>query len=245
MIKSTLLEREIRGAAALGSPSGLPRVTTGGKRSRNNSEMLIQEEIKLVQSVFRVPSLDGPRVVVFSGVEHGNGCSQVCARAAETLSLQIPGSACVVDANLRSPALHRFFGLENLVGFTDIVVQTGPVRNFTQRIGQTNLWVLTCGFHSIDPHALLTSDRLRSRISELRAGFDFVLIDAPPVNLYSDAALLGRLADGLVLVVEANSNRRETTQRSKEALESANVRLLGAVLNKREFPIPEFVYRKL
>jgi capsular exopolysaccharide synthesis family protein len=215
-------------------------------RFGRNQEILNQEKIKLVQNVFRVNGMGGPHVVVFAGVEHGNGCSTICTRAAETLSVQNPGSVCVVDANLRSPALHRYFGVDNLRGFTDMVLLSGPIQDFAQRVaGEKNLWLLTCGFHTLDPQAVLTSDRLRSRITELRGVFDYVLIDAPPANLYTDAALLGQLADGLILVVEAESTRRETTQKSKEGLESANVKLLGAVLNKRRFPIPESLYRKL
>ena len=72
-----------------------------------------------------------------------------------------------------------------------------------------------------------------------------ILIDAPPINTYVDAALLGRMADGLVMIVQANHTRREAAQRAKEILDAAGVRVLGAVLNKRTFPIPEFLYRRL
>ena len=87
--------------------------------------------------------------------------------------------------------------------------------------------------------------RLRSRMAELREEFDYVLIDAPPVCSYADAVLLGQLADGVILVVEANSTRRDTARMAKETIEGAKVRLLGAVLNNRTFPIPEALYRKL
>jgi Mrp family chromosome partitioning ATPase len=119
------------------------------------------------------------------------------------------------------------------------------MRNYAQRLNGGNLWVMTCGSRSADPHTLLNSDRLQPRLAELRAEFEYVLIDAPPVNLYADAALLGRLTDGVVLVVQANSTHREVAKKAKESLESARLRVLGAVLNKRTFPIPEFWYRKL
>jgi len=82
-------------------------------------------------------------------------------------------------------------------------------------------------------------------MKELRAEFDYVLVDAPPVNLYADAILLGQLADGVVLVVQANSTRRETARKVKETLQAAKVNLLGTVLDKRTFPIPEPFYRRL
>jgi succinoglycan biosynthesis transport protein ExoP len=80
---------------------------------------------------------------------------------------------------------------------------------------------------------------------ELREEFDYVLIDAPPLSSCSDAVLLGQMTDGVILVVEANSTRRETARTAKETFEGANVKLLGAILNNRTFPIPEVLYRKL
>jgi receptor protein-tyrosine kinase len=75
--------------------------------------------------------------------------------------------------------------------------------------------------------------------------FAHVVINAPPVGLYSDAAILGQWADGVVLVLEANSTRRVAARNAKQAVEGANVRVLGTVLNNRTFPIPEKIYRML
>jgi capsular exopolysaccharide synthesis family protein len=225
---------------------GRPIAPACGRLPKLDLEALTREEIaKLVQRLFLSPDPNRPRTVVFSGLEHGSGCSWICARASESLVVQGADSVCLVDTNLRSPSLHEYFAVDNIVGLAEAVLQTGSIRNFVQRIPGSNLWLLTCGFHTLDPHSLLSSDRLRSRILELRSEFDHVLIDTPPIGHYADATLLGQLADGVVLVVEANSTRRETTRRAKENLEAASVRLLGAVLNKRTFPIPEFLYRRL
>jgi len=82
-------------------------------------------------------------------------------------------------------------------------------------------------------------------LSELRKNFTYVLIDAPPINAYADATLLGRMADGMVMILEANTTRREAARRAKDSLDAAGIRLLGAVLNKRTFPIPERLYSRL
>jgi len=92
---------------------------------------------------------------------------------------------------------------------------------------------------------LLNCDRMKERIAELRGEFDYLLIDAPPLNSYSDAMVFGRLADGVVLVLEANATRRETALRVADSLRVANIPLLGAVLNKRTFPIPAVLYKRL
>jgi Mrp family chromosome partitioning ATPase len=217
----------------------------GRKRGLDLDAISREERMKLVQRLFLLPGSEAPHLVVFCGVEAGDGSSGVCARASETLASQVKASVCLVEANLRTPFLHKYFGTDNLLGFADAIHQPGPVRNFAHQVNGGNLWLITYGSKTSDPHGLLTSDGLRSRLAELRAEFDYVLIAGPPVNLYADTTLLGKLADGVVLVVRANSTHREAARKAKEGLDGAKVRLLGAVLNKRTFPIPESLYRKI
>ena len=183
---------------------------------------------------------------MFSGVDHGDGCSWITANAALSLAAQTSCSICVVDANLRTPSLHRFFDLENRFGLVDAVAQSGPIRDFAQQVSGSNLWVLTSGSASGKLAAnALSSEALRARMTELRSEFDYVLIDTPPANLYADCLTLGPLADGTILVLQSNASRREAALKAKESFENAHVRLLGAVLNKRTFPIPQNLYNWL
>ncbi len=204
-----------------------------------------KEEItKLVQRVFLLPS-PAPRMVVFSSAEEGSGCSWVTARAARVLSSLVPGSVCVLDANLRSPDLHEHFAVQNHRGLTDAVLQSGPIRDFTQQLLGGNLWLMTGGSPQSNSHTILASDRMYARMAELRQEFDYVLVDTPALNPYNDAIVLGHGSDGLVLILKANSSRREAARKTLQDLSAANVRVLGTVLNQRTFPIPERVYRKL
>ena len=86
---------------------------------------------------------------------------------------------------------------------------------------------------------------MRLRMTELRSRYDYVLINAAPLSVSDDAIMLGPLADGVVLVLKANSSRRETARKAVENLQAAQVKVLGAVLNQRTFPIPEKIYKKL
>jgi Mrp family chromosome partitioning ATPase len=92
---------------------------------------------------------------------------------------------------------------------------------------------------------MLGSDRMRSRLAELRGIFDYVLIDAAPMNACNDAIVLGGYSDGVVLMLKANSSRRETARKALQDLQTANVPALGAVLNQRTCPIPEALYKRL
>jgi polysaccharide biosynthesis transport protein len=202
-----------------------------------------EESFRLVQNVFLARGEDAPRVVVFAAVDSGSGCSWICAHAAETLAAQKLGSVCLVDANLRTPSLPDFFGVDNHFGLTDALSKTGPVRDFTRTVRSDNLSLLSCGATMAEVPGLLNSEMMKLRVAELRREFDYVLIDAPPLSPYTDGLVAGRLADGLVLVLEANSTRREAAAKVAESLRAAQVTILGAVLNKRTFPIPESLYR--
>ena len=204
-----------------------------------------EESLKLVQRLFLGQGVKRLRAVVFAGIDRGNGCSRVCGETARALADNIPGSVCVVDANLRAPSLPQFFGITNHWGLTDALLKEGPIRSFAKPVRRDNLWLLSCGSLAADSPNLLNSECLKERFVELRKEFDYVLVDVPPLNQYADATALGQITDGLVLVLEANSTRRESVLKAIETLRSAQIEVLGAVLNKRTFPIPEFLYRRL
>jgi len=203
------------------------------------------EALRLVQNVFLASRADSPRVVVFSAIDSGNGCSLVCAQAAAALASDVTGSVCLVDANLRRPWLPELFGTTNHYGLADSLRNTSPIRDFAKTVRPDNLWLLSCGSLAADSSLLLNSELMRARIVELREEFDYVLVDSPPLSTFSDGVVLGRLSDGVVLVLEANSTRREAAMRVAEDLRAGQVRVLGAVLNKRTFPIPDSLYRRL
>jgi len=203
-----------------------------------------EETLRLVQRVFLLQTQEPPHTVVFAAIDKGSGCSEICARVAETLVNNTGGSICLVEANFRSPTLPQMFGTTNHYGLTDALLGEGPIRSFAKPVSNKNLWLLSCGSLAVDSANLLNSERIKTRFQELRDEFDYVIIDAPPMSRYADAMALGKLADGFVLVLEANSTRREAAMRVRESLSQAQIRVLGAVLNKRTFPIPESLYRR-
>jgi capsular exopolysaccharide synthesis family protein len=209
-------------------------------------DRIAQEEcMKLVQRVFLGQPAKACRTIVFAGVDPGNGCSRICIEAARILAANVSGSVCLVDGNFRTPSLHRFFGIPEDGGLADSLLGQDEIRSFARELTPSNLWLITAGALSPESPSLLNSERLNLRIDELRSEFNYVLVDVPALNLYSDAIALSRLADGLVLVLQADSTRRESALKSLENLRVAQVEVLGAVLNRRTFPIPNFVYRRL
>jgi protein-tyrosine kinase len=239
-----ILLREIPRAA----PTVAPNAGETGTSAPRNPVGVIDDEIaKLARQMFLLHDDDKPAAtaVTFCGVSRGDGSSWVCARASAALSEQFAGRVCVVDANFRSPSLHEHFRLENVPGLAEAMKSSAPVEEFAQQTWSSHLWFLSSGTVGRDPSSALNPGRLQELLSELRAEFDYVLVDAPALSSCGDGALLGQLTDGVVLVIGCNSTRRETARAAKENLEATGVSILGTVLNKRTFPIPEALYRRL
>lgn len=203
-----------------------------------------EEALRLVQKVFRNKGQER-RTVVFAAISSGSGCSWICARTAEILARSISGSVCLVDANFRTPSLPAVLGTTSDYGLSDALRKERPVREFVNHLEPCNLWLLSCGSVPEVSVGLLVSERMKILLNELRQEFDYVLIDAPPIGQYSDTFGIGQLADGLVMVLEANVTRREVAARAADRLRELDVNILGAVLNKRTFPIPDSIYRHL
>jgi hypothetical protein len=120
-----------------------------------------------------------------------------------------------------------------------------PLVNYAQPLFDKKLWLVSSGYCSSGADAGAISERMRSRISDLRNRFEYVLLDLPPLNKYADAIMLGGTCDGIILVLRANSSRRDTALRSVADLKAHNVNVLGVALNQRKFSVPDSIYRRL
>lgn len=201
-----------------------------------------QELIRLIHMVFLRPG--GSKVVAFSGVEPGVGCSWLLVRASALLAAADSGSVCVVDANLHTPALHTYLNARNRYGLSDALVDSHPVCGSVQHISR-NFHLLSSGSAASRAEPLLASSAFRACIDELRTAFDYVLLDTPPMATSSDALIIASALDGLAMVVEAHSTNCDAALKAARGAVAANTRILGAVLNKRTYPIPKAIYKKL
>ena len=216
---------------------------TSGKASVPVSDAFADEEVlRLVRRLFL--TTDGndrtvSRRIVFCGVDRADGSNLLCAKIGRCLASQVESLVCVVDTNMRTSTDSVF----DLGPPDSAVSESGNTGNGLQRVAG-NLWLLSSAVLA-DNDGIPVLEHVRAGVRNLGAEFSYVVINAPPAGLSSDAALLGQIADGVVLVLEANSTRREAARRAKESLEAANVRVMGVVLNNRTFPIPEKIYHLL
>jgi Mrp family chromosome partitioning ATPase len=216
-----------------------------GRNGVEVDEIAREEELKLVQRVFPGTDDSSPRAVLFARLDGEAGCAAICARAGEILAARGEGRVCVVDANFGRPSLHEYFDIENVNGLAEAAIEGGRMERFAQQTQHPDLWLMPSGKMAGKLRFPAMADRLRLGMEELRRNFRYVVLHSGPPRLENSSMLLSRWADGVVLVVEANSTRKDTTRRVKEILDAAHVSVLGIVLRNRTFPIPEAIYRRL
>ena len=204
-------------------------------KTQRPSAFFSGENLQLVRRLFLAAGDEAPRAVVFCTVEQGSARNWISARVAELLICLTQSSVCIVDADLANPSLHTYFGVENGEGLARSVLERGSVQEIARSVGPNGLRLISAGAlpPGGDSKSLLTSGRLDAWMSELRADFDYVVVNAPPATGNCVAACLAALTDGVILVVEPSFTPRQAAQEAKECIEAAGGRLLGVVLLRR------------
>nr|MDQ3524548.1 CpsD/CapB family tyrosine-protein kinase [Chloroflexota bacterium] len=183
---------------------------------------------RLAAALHHAQVANGVKVVMIASAVPGEGKTLTAANLALTLSESYKRSVLLVDADLRRPTLHTVFRIDNSTGLADGLIAASERRLPVRQVSK-GLSVLPAGRPSSDPIAGLTSDRMRRLLEEARNGFDWILIDTPPVALLPDANLLASMVDGAVLVVKAGSTPYDLVKRAVDAV--GRERILGTVLN--------------
>ncbi len=170
------------------------------------------------------------RTLVVTSPHPEDGKTTVACNLAGSLA-QGGRRVLVVDANFRRPALHRIYGLDNQAGLSNILIGAGRLEQYVHRSDQGNLDVLVGGPTPPNPAEQLASPMMRQFLDEAVRRYDHVVLDAPPALLASDAAALGTMVDGTVLVLRAKANSRGVAQRALNLLHHVSAHVFGVVLN--------------
>lgn len=137
----------------------------------------------------------------------------------------------LIDADMRNPGLHCILNLNNEEGLSHSLVGAGRPR--PQSALHANMDIMPCGSVPSDHAELLASQAMANIMDEQRNLYDFVILDSPPVEEVSDALVLGRLADSVILVVEGKKTTCRQIAKSVSAMKKLDIRILGAVLNMK------------
>ena len=197
----------------------------------------------LIRQVF-FPGFPRPaHQAVFSGASAETRTEKVCLRVAEALASEGAFEVCAVEADFRTRSMEIEFGGTSTGGRRPPELAEA-VRMSSLQLS-SHLWLVPAATFVGNDGNARSPAWLRSRLGALRREFDYAVIHAPSAGSGGEASMLGHLADGLVLVLEAHRTRRITMRNIRESLQISHVRLLGAVLTERTFPIPEGLYRRL
>lgn len=191
----------------------------------------VTESYRALQTYTRMVQADAdqPQAFLITSPGPKEGKSTVAANLAIT-SAQLGKRTILVDTDLRAPCQHINFDLQNLVGIYDVVYENLPLDEAIQRTEIEHLDVLSTGPVPPDPVQTLHADRFKKLVERLRQDYDVIFFDSPPINLFTDAAVLGRQVDSVLLVVDVRSTTRQSTIQAKELLTKARLPLSGMIV---------------
>ncbi|WP_017653180.1 GumC family protein [Fortiea contorta] len=169
------------------------------------------------------------KVIVLSSSIPGEGKSFVAANLA-VAATQMGRRVLLIDADMRRPRQHKIWEQSNLIGLSNVLVNQAELQSSTKEALMA-MDLLTAGTIPPNPAALLDSQRLTTLIKEATGEYDFVIIDAPPLTAVADAQILGKLVDGLLLVVRPGVVESAAAGAAKALLEQSEQRVLGMVVN--------------
>ncbi|MNB67721.1 Tyrosine-protein kinase YwqD [compost metagenome] len=174
---------------------------------------------------------DGGKSLLFTSGEAGEGKTTVMANLAVSF-VQDGKKVAVVDCNLRKPALHTVFGVENSPGLADCLSGQKEPGKVTVYGNLANLTIVTAGNSIGSPPDLLGNSVMTELLEELKATHDLVLLDAPPAVPYSDARVLAPLTDGVIIIARYGKSKRELLRKVKTLMEQAGTPILGIAINQ-------------
>lgn len=148
----------------------------------------------------------------------------------------------LVDTDLRKPTAHYTFSATNTFGLTSVLTRQMSLENAVRDTDIKNLTVLTSGPIPPNPAELLASKAMDQFFLDVSLAYDIVLFDTPPVNAVTDAQILANKCDGTILVAYSQKTEKEQIVKAKEAIQSAQGKLLGVVLNHKEIKDSNYYY---
>lgn len=239
----------IPGAASNGAPRRQRRKSAVGGRTStaslkarlvtdNDPRNPISEAYRSLRTniTFARPSQPA-KLVVFTSPTPGDGKSTTSANLAITLAQQ-GLDVLLVDADMRRGTLNSIFGVQRQPGLSNVLLGGTPsdVAITTVDLGHSgSLDFMSTGTLPPNPAELLGSSAMRELLVQLEDRYDLVILDAPPLNLVTDAALLGTNVDGVIVVARAGVTQKGAIEFAMEQLRHVRAPLLGAVLNDIDF----------
>ncbi|HEY6321201.1 MAG TPA: polysaccharide biosynthesis tyrosine autokinase [Thermoanaerobaculia bacterium] len=227
------------GPGGPGGPGGWPGRKRGGAKGPTQIELVphelprtqISEAYRSLRTALLLSSARELKVVAVTSAAAGEGKTATATNLAIVLS-QLGRPVLIVDADLRKPRLHQVFKISNQTGLVSHLTSTVDADEIVHATTIPNLWITPSGPIAPNPSELLSSDRMFDWLRAARTRFEYIIIDTPPALAVTDATIVGVIADGVVLTLRSGKVTREEARLCRDRLRQADVRILGAVLNR-------------
>lgn len=172
------------------------------------------------------------KTLMITSAEPGEGKTTTITNLAIVLS-QSGIRLILLDGDMRKPALHRVFRLDNERGLSDLLFNRAEIDEVIQRIPDIDIDVITAGPIPANPAELISSPQMQLILEQLQHRYDMVLIDAPPILPVTDSQLFATMVQGVLLVVRSGKVKMIHVKKAKMLLEHVGANLIGAVLNDK------------
>lgn len=194
----------------------------------------ISEQYRTIRTNLEFTAVDDElQTMVITSASSGEGKSTTSSNLAVVYAQQ-GKRVLLVDCDMRRPTAHFTFRLSNGIGLSTVLAKKTTVEKATHSTQVENLDLIAAGPIPPNPSELLSSKMMDRVLEELKANYDIIILDAPPMMQVADTRLLARKVDGVVLVVGCDKSDRQMVVKAKEQLTLAEAHILGVVLNKRE-----------
>lgn len=191
----------------------------------------ISEAYRILRTNLQFLNPDAPmKTILVTSSGPSEGKTTTAANLAITMA-QVGSRTLIVDADLRRPMVNGVFGIPQEPGLTELLVKGGDLQKAMVSTDIENLFILPAGTIPPNPSELLSSQKMKRLIQEMKNCCDLVILDCPPVITVTDAAVLAAEADCVVLVIHSGKTDREAARRAKSLLTNVKAKIAGAVLN--------------
>jgi len=201
--------------------------------------------VQLYQSIRDHSSYSGRKIFQFIGSTAREGTSTLAREFAQTVALKLGKSVLLLDADPESPTHHRAFNIKIARGIKEVIKEGAPIVEALYRIDETSLFIGAVSIDSTYGTDLFDSPKIDGVWEQLKKRFDVVVIDSPPADSSPVGLAVCRTVDGVIIVLEAEKTRWPVAASTKKRILQNGGTILGVVLNKRRYYIPDWIYRRL